>query len=338
MGEAKKPQDDSGEGRILDERETTALVLADLAYEDSGTIEAYGSVGGFVYDTVLNEIINETLQESGIDPSQVSFQASIFSNPDTGEAAIAYTGTNPTLFRPFQPLEDIQQDVNFVTGNYVAAGKGITQQAVAVEYTAVALSVLKDREISLDKITATGHSLGGGNAQLGAAAFGLDGAIWNAPGVSKISENPEYQAHIDRLVREDYPELIDYIKPGSGELISYREVGDLVSDTTGPALTGRHVGVVETHELDNRPGGAATSNHVLQTAGLVLKIGGLAPAGAVLAGQLYLGMGPNHKLGVFYDSVDPSARAVIEARRAVALGEVRVIVDSGIESPQPTLY
>ncbi|KAA3631189.1 MAG: hypothetical protein DWQ08_05140 [Proteobacteria bacterium] len=99
MKETKEAQDDSGEARTLDKRETTALVLAELAYEDAVRIEAYGPIDGFVYDENLNRRIHSFLEMRGVNPSKVSFRASLFKNPDTGEVVIECAGRSPTLLQ-----------------------------------------------------------------------------------------------------------------------------------------------------------------------------------------------------------------------------------------------
>jgi putative lipase involved disintegration of autophagic bodies len=64
----------------------------------------------------------------------------------------------------------------------------------------------------------TGHSLGGGIAQVIAYTFGLNGVTLDAPGANAIISSRKYQAHL-ALLQQQYPDAFNNTggTPDTGE-------------------------------------------------------------------------------------------------------------------------
>jgi hypothetical protein len=121
--------------------------------------------------TVLQEAPQE-LQQSG-------FYGAAYQNVDTGEIVIAYRGTEPTQ----DAFHDILgADVDIGTGDEHQQFVDALEFAKNVQDTYQGLGV---------DISVTGHSLGGGLAQLAADTFGWGGVTFEAPGMSHGGPIPQ---------------------------------------------------------------------------------------------------------------------------------------------------
>lgn len=108
--------------RDLSQEEATDLRLSDIAYESPDVIVAHGEVGGFIYDSRVNNAIEETLERKGIHAEETGFQAATLHNPDTGEWKITFAGTTGWV--------DLVEDRRFISGNYVYEGEKTIRPAV----------------------------------------------------------------------------------------------------------------------------------------------------------------------------------------------------------------
>jgi dienelactone hydrolase len=121
--------------------------------------------------TVLQEAPQE-LQQSG-------FYGAAYQNVDTGEIVIAYRGTEPNI----QAIrDDLSADID------IGAGEEHPQ---FVDALAFAQQVNREFGGQNQAISVTGHSLGGGLAQLAADTFGWAGVTFEAPGMSHGGPIPQ---------------------------------------------------------------------------------------------------------------------------------------------------
>ncbi|HKJ87105.1 MAG TPA: hypothetical protein VKA48_01105 [Gammaproteobacteria bacterium] len=104
------------------------------------------------------------LQQSG-------FYGAAYQNVATGEIVIAYRGT--------EPWSDLFKDL-LTTDGKIAAG---AEDQQFVDALAFAKNVQDTYQGLGNEISVTGHSLGGGLAQLAADTFGWDGVTFEAPGM-----------------------------------------------------------------------------------------------------------------------------------------------------------
>ncbi|MGN6480973.1 XVIPCD domain-containing protein [Luteibacter sp.] len=125
------------------------------------------------------------------------FSATTFREKDGQDMVIAFRGTDD----PFDSVVD-----------GIMVGQRVNLQAIESEiYTANTLRRAVPRGTSLDAgdvVTVTGHSLGGGLAQLNAEKFGLHGETFNAYGIVG---------------------LIGHEKSGGGQMINHVRATDVVS-------------------------------------------------------------------------------------------------------------
>ncbi|VVH51375.1 hypothetical protein BPUTSESOX_254, partial [uncultured Gammaproteobacteria bacterium] len=141
---------------------------------------------------------------------------------------IAIAGTNG--------LNDWDDNVSFITG-------GLSEQfQQALTYAAQTIDAAvknSERADTADKtFSVTGHSLGGGIAQIIAYTFGLNGTTLDAPGANSIIADSDYQVFIASL-KQKYPDAFNNVgnMPDTGEnFTNIVEQGSIVSSI------GTHIG------------------------------------------------------------------------------------------------
>lgn len=161
----------------------------------------------------ISRLSDQELQELGfetglLDNEKTGFRAEVYRNSITGEAVLAFQGTN------FESVEDwknnLQQGVGLTSPQYEQARRA------ADEFN----TVFANEERSL-----TGHSLGGGMASYAALATGLEATTFNAAGLHTNT--------LDRVgaTRDDALDLVTAHHVG-GEAVSWGQdsaVADLVA-------------------------------------------------------------------------------------------------------------
>ena len=161
----------------------------------------------------ISRLSDQELQELGFETSLLEnegtgFRAEVYRNSITGEAVLAFQGTN------FESVEDwknnLQQGVGLTSPQYEQARRA------ADEFN----NVFANEERSL-----TGHSLGGGMASYAALATGLEATTFNAAGLHTNS--------LDRVgaTRNDALDLVT-AHHVNGEAVSWGQdsaVADLVA-------------------------------------------------------------------------------------------------------------
>ena len=132
----------------------------------------------------------------------------VFVNHTTKELVFAVTGTNEWV--------DLSPDAAFFTGAYDP------QFRRAVDYVNESLLRFEQDtnngfDLTKYDTEVTGHSLGGGSAQLIAFAWGFGGLGVDSPGVRRIVQSPEFQAHIEalKLTPKDLGTFKNCLEPGS---------------------------------------------------------------------------------------------------------------------------
>uniref|UniRef100_UPI0034DE183A cadherin-like domain-containing protein n=1 Tax=Candidatus Thiodubiliella endoseptemdiera TaxID=2738886 RepID=UPI0034DE183A len=141
---------------------------------------------------------------------------------------IAIAGTNG--------LNDLNDNTSFLTGSL---SEQFQQALTHVAQTIDAAVKNSDGASQTDTFSVTGHSLGGGLAQVVAYTFGLNGVAIDAPGAGAIVANNDYQVFISSL-RESYPDAFTEVAdtPSVGaNFTNISEQGSAVSSI------GTHLGV-----------------------------------------------------------------------------------------------
>lgn len=184
--------------------------------------------------------IDETKSANGL-------VARAYQGPD-GRIVVAFAGTNDARddFRADWNFTKLYNDPKTPIGRDIrtTVDRGFDRQKIAelpgglaVQYREALAFVQK---VMLENPTAnidvTGHSLGGGHAQLAAKVFGLDAATFDAPGARDLANNPAYA----RMAAEFEPKYA--LNPAAfrpGEMQNYVIKGTIVGD---PIHTGPHIG------------------------------------------------------------------------------------------------
>ena len=149
---------------------------------------------------------------------------------------IAIAGTNG--------LNDWDDNVSFLTGSLSGQFKEALTYAAQTIDTAV--KSLEDNDIVNQTFSVTGHSLGGGIAQVLAHTFGLNGTSLDAPGASSIVTDSAYQTFVTSL-KKDYPDAFTNVgdTPNVGtNFTNIREQGSIFSSI------GTHLGHDNVIEID----------------------------------------------------------------------------------------
>jgi len=149
----------------------------------------------------------------GEDADGSGFRAQAYINHNTKEIVLAIAGTNGNGL-----VEDILADVNFAT-NLAYHQQFYDSLKYANEINELANG--DDSAYAGYKITTTGHSLGGGHAQILSHTYGWDGVTWDAPKASLIVQSLGYKA-----------QLAEYnLNPQgvSSNFVNYAESGSVVS-------------------------------------------------------------------------------------------------------------
>ncbi|MFW2439267.1 MAG: tandem-95 repeat protein [Arenicellales bacterium] len=151
------------------------------------------------------------------------------------------TDTNQAEFRA-----DALTDFAFISGDLDP------QFHQALEYAAKTIDdAYKEADrlrISRPDFSVSGHSLGGGMAQMISYVFGIPGISLDSPGVSNVINNSEFKQFVDGL-REKYgSDVIPDASEINPEFINYIEKG---SEVSGSSLTGDHLGKNNIVEFNN---------------------------------------------------------------------------------------
>lgn len=155
---------------------------------------------------------------------------------DSGFYAAAYQSTeNPgeivIAFRGTEPLADLWDDLLAADGA-IAVGWEHQQFADALEFANLVKNTYGENPTVT--ITVTGHSLGGGLAQLAADVFGWGGETFDAPGMEKYRDySARPGTYLDTLFN-DHPGLRFGNVKG---LHNYTVFGSAIS-----TLSGAHIG------------------------------------------------------------------------------------------------
>ena len=141
---------------------------------------------------------------------------------------IAIAGTNG--------LNDWDDNLSFVTGGFSEQfQQAMTHAAKTID---AAVKDSEDDKTANQTFSVTGHSLGGGIAQVIAYTFGLNGVTLDAPGANAIISSKKYQAHL-ALLQQQYPDAFNNTgsTPDTGEnFTNIVEQGSIVSSI------GTHIG------------------------------------------------------------------------------------------------
>uniref|UniRef100_UPI0034DEE10A lipase family protein n=1 Tax=Candidatus Thiodubiliella endoseptemdiera TaxID=2738886 RepID=UPI0034DEE10A len=141
---------------------------------------------------------------------------------------IAIAGTNG--------LNDWDDNTSFLTGSL---SEQFQQALTHVAQTIDAAVKNSDGASQTDTFSVTGHSLGGGLAQVVAYTFGLNGVAIDAPGAGAIVANNDYQVFISSL-RESYPDAFTEVADTPSVGANFTNISE-----QGSAMSsiGTHLGV-----------------------------------------------------------------------------------------------
>jgi len=151
--------------------------------------------------------------DEGKDIPGSGFQAQAYVNTATQEIVYAIAGTNDLI------SGDTSADLAF------GSSDSVDQQVFdALDYGRdISALVGEDGDYAGYTISTTGHSLGGGLAQVVSYTYGFDGMTWDSPRAGLVVESEQYNAYVDDPQNE-----IDAVKE-TGDLANYAEEGSLIS-------------------------------------------------------------------------------------------------------------
>lgn len=189
-------------------------------------------------------------------------------NKETGIVIVAAAGADPS------DMNDLRADVDFAFGGYHP------QFREAVEYfVEVRNRTAKDPNVT--NLGVTGHSLGGGIAQVLSNTFHLPGATFDAPAAGAITTHIDYRKHLWELGLKERG-----IEPN---FTNFTEHGSLFSGIVRSGYLGRQVQVNLADESMKVTGlGAFFTHHLL-----------IRLAGTVLLAYDQVGPGGQHGLDKF---------------------------------------
>ncbi|MFA9462603.1 hypothetical protein [Thiohalorhabdus methylotrophus] len=223
-----------------------------------------------------------TLESSGLKAQGWVDTGLIGVNPDSGFFAQAYRKGNEVViaYRGTEPTQDALHDI---LGADVDIGTGDEHQQF-VDALEFAHQIDLRYGGAKQTISVTGHSLGGGLAQLAADTFGWDGVTFEGPGMANYSP-PTDGGLIDSFLQANNLSMGNV-----GDLTSYTVLGSSIS-----SIPGEHIGTK--HDLITEQGRP-------DLLGLSIEAGiGPTAATAFFAGAGYTGVDQlsRHRMGNFID-------------------------------------
>ncbi|MDF9529824.1 lipase family protein [Bacillus cereus] len=184
--------------------------LANGAYKSDERKEINNKRGSEVWEPIHPKGAKLHDKETG-------FDATVYQNTVTGDIVVAYRGTEggESLDRS---VPDFITDARYILmgQNPIQDGEKIdpydkSQVIVANQFTqSVSLLEIVKKEYPNQKISTTGHSLGGANAQFASAICGVPAVTYSAPGVYDMLPK-DIQKKVD--AGEYKGQIINYINP-----------------------------------------------------------------------------------------------------------------------------
>ncbi|MGQ8823661.1 lipase family protein [Bacillus sp. NA_146.1] len=184
--------------------------LANGAYKSDERKEINNKRGSEVWEPIHPKGAKLHDKETG-------FDATVYQNTVTGDVVVAYRGTEggESLDRS---VPDFITDARYILmgQNPIQDGEKIdpydkSQVIAANQFTqSVSLLEIVKKEYPNQKISTTGHSLGGANAQFASAICGVPAVTYSAPGVYDMLPN-DIQKKVD--AGEYKGQIINYINP-----------------------------------------------------------------------------------------------------------------------------
>jgi hypothetical protein len=210
--------------------------------------EQYAFLSSAIYDplTVNTEIRSDTHQYvvRYVSPlSATNYRGAVFEDRETGELIVANKGTDPS-------------NIHDIVADY---GMGImgapTQWPEAAATMRAALNYAKNYDIPLSQVSTTGHSLGGAEAQLQAAMFGIYAETFNAYGAAAMARQlgMDVQAAQEHVVNHRmHHDPVSALAAPIGRTVAYMDYADYQRhERGGLALAGELGAVVSAHGMDN---------------------------------------------------------------------------------------
>lgn len=274
------------------------------------------------------QIANWSLGTQVTRPS--GFSAVIYVDLADQQVALSFRGTDNLL------SGDALADLAFATGHWnqqFQEAVDLVRQIQSGEVPEIPFP------IDTNQLLVTGHSLGGGIAQLMAEAFNLRGASFDAPGTSAVARANDFQAF--RLMREmqeaeirqddagftaSVSQFINYVSEGSAISSVASHFGDVkkIVNLTNPSITPFLVGMAGAVT-----GGAALGFLGLMGTGNVLSSHPMS--GIEQAMRLSAEMAAAHPDGESYSMLSVPASQVTGQRWTGEGDEPRVIVFRGAD-------
>ena len=206
------------------------------------------------------------------DDITTGLKAQAYKSLESDEIVIAFGGTDSDQWGEF--WKDLKADTGFISWHLpdqIKVGLDFCAQVIDAEVKSGYSQGISQEEV-LENISLSGHSLGGGIAQLAGYVFGLSGTTMEAPGVGDICESDSFGSYVQDL-RARYPHLVQE-ELGEGKKDDFR---CFTEDGSGVSWAGGdHHG--KEIEMDN----VADLPPWLMTAVMVMT-GGTSEAARVLA-------------------------------------------------------
>jgi VCBS repeat-containing protein len=125
-------------------------------------------------------------------PNLYGFQAMLLKDSDN-KYVIAFRGTEGEWFPTYQTLAD------FLTDGSMAAGNFVNQMKLALGFVDKALNTYRDKGLTTNNLTFTGHSLGGSLAQIAGYTFGSETYTYNPFGAQRSVQDDDYNDALTEL-------------------------------------------------------------------------------------------------------------------------------------------
>lgn len=232
---------------------------------------------------------------------------SVLSSTGSGFFAVAYMNEVAkevvVAFRGTDGQGDLSADSTFVTGGWSPQFTEAVAFTAYIKGNSSAAPLLADKRGY--KLLSTGHSLGGGIAQIIGKMFSLSGSTFEAPGAAKVTEHAQYT-----LLKTRYaPDADGQI---AADFINYRAENSIISGTGTP------IGLQQNMVNLNEAGAVGFASVALIFAGVTT--GG---AGGLVAGLLgYAGVNIDgfHSM----DGMERTMHIAAGLEKALGTGELKM--------------
>lgn len=210
--------------------------------------EQYAFLSSRVYDPLIagREILSDTHRyrvRYVSPPSATNYRGAIFEDLDSNQLIVANKGTDPSNIH------------DLIADHGMTMMGAPTQWPEAAATMRVALNFARLNNIPLSQISVTGHSLGGAEAQLQAAMFGVYAETFNAYGAASMARHlgMDVEAAKSHVINHRmHHDPVSAMAEPIGRTVDYMDHVDYQRhERGGLALMGELGAVMTAHGIDN---------------------------------------------------------------------------------------